>query len=175
MERDKEQVEQGKARLSTINGQLTQDNVQLQRQLNERTAELAIAQRQTAAAAGQAERLIAVKREKFDAVADAHGAVQQADKATAEKRKAETELESEAKRRRDVEGKLTALTEQMDEKDKCIICLETQPDVLFLRCRHLVCCSGCAASIVVGSAAGATCPHCQTPLVAKDVVRVFRA
>jgi hypothetical protein len=175
MERDKEQVEQEKTRLSTLNGQLSQDKAQLQRQLNERTAELAIAQRQAAAAASQAERLIAVKQEKFDAVADAHGAAQQAAKATADKRKAETELKSEAKRRRDVEGKLTALTDQMDEKDKCIICLETQPDVLFLRCRHLVCCSGCAASIVHGGAAGATCPQCQTALVAKDVVKVFRA
>jgi hypothetical protein len=150
--------------------------VELQRQLNERTAELAIAQGQiVAAASSQAERLITVKREKIDAVADAHGAAQQVSKATASKRKAEDEKESEAKRRRTAEGKLAELTEQMDEKDKCIVCFDAQPDVLFLRCRHLACCRVCAGSIVDGSAAGATCPQCQTPLRTEELVKVFRA
>jgi hypothetical protein len=155
--------------------QLERNNAQLQRELNARTTELASAQRKIAAASSHFDRLITVKQEKFDAIADAYGAAQQAAKATTGKRKAESELESEAKRRRALEGDLAALSEQMDEKDKCIVCLDKQPDVLFLRCRHLVCCSGCAGSIVHRGAAGATCPQCQMALVAKDVIKVFRA
>jgi hypothetical protein len=111
----------------------------------------------------------------LDAIADAHGSAQQAAKAAASKRKAESELESEAKRRRSVEGELSALAEQMDEKDKCAICLDKQPDVLFKRCKHLVCCGGCADTMLKEGAARATCPNCTKPFRAKDILKVFRA
>jgi hypothetical protein len=152
--------------------QLSEKNRQLRRQLDERIAELAASQKQLAAAHAQA----TVKLEKLvDAQVDKHGAVQYASKAAAGRRKAESELESEAKRRRAVEGELASLTEQMDEKDKCIVCLDKQPDVLFLSCKHLVCCGGCADSLKANGAAGAKCPQCQAPLAKKDIVKVYRA
>jgi hypothetical protein len=156
-------------------GQLTQKNALLQQQVQDLMAELANAQSKIAAANQPDDRHVAVKQEKLDAVADAYGAARQAAKATDGKRKAESELKSEAKRRRHVEGKLAALVEQLDEKDKCIICLDKQPDVLFSPCNHLVCCSVCAKSLVRGAAAGATCPKCMQPLRANDIIKVFRA
>jgi tRNA(Ile2) C34 agmatinyltransferase TiaS len=80
-------------------------------------------------------------------------------------------LESEAKRRRTVEGKLA----ELDEKDKCVVCLAAQPNVLFLRCRHLACCSRCADSLQAKGAVGAKCPQCRKQLRAKDIVKVYRA
>jgi hypothetical protein len=94
-------------------------------------------------------------------------------KAAASKRKAQTELQSEAKRRLDAEGKLAALS-VLERKDKCVRCVAKQPDVLFLRCRHLVCCNDCAETIVNRPAAGAVCPQCQAPLVADDRIKVNR-
>jgi rubrerythrin len=149
-------------------GHLTQDK----QQFIERTAELATAESHIADAVGWAERIVSLKQTRA-----AGGAVapSPAQLVLAGKRKAEAELESEAKRRRHVEGKLAELTEQMDDNDKCIVCLDKQPDVLFLRCKHLVCCNGCAETIMRGAAAGASCPTCRKPLRAKDVVKVFRA
>jgi len=176
LERVNAQLTVEQTQLRHTNARLVQAQVDLQRQLAERTTELTRAQEKIdAAAASQAERLITVKQEKIDAVADAHGAAQQAAKAAAGKRKAESELESEAKRRRSVEGELASLTEQMDEQDKCIVCFDKQPDALFLRCKHLVCCSECAETILRGAAAGAACPTCRKPLRGREVVKVFRA
>jgi hypothetical protein len=176
LQRERAQVDQKMERLRQSNGQLTQDKAQLeqskkqlQRQLDERAAELATAQSQITAASAQTEQRITVKLEKLvDAQVDKH-------EQAAGKRKAEEERESEAKRRRTAEGKLAELSEQMDEKDKCIVCLDKQPDVLFLRCRHLACCGVCADSLKANGAAGAKCPQCQVPLAKKDIVKVFRA
>jgi chromosome segregation ATPase len=169
-------VRQSVAQFTREKRQLDQEKAQLQQQLNKHAEKLASSQEQNAAAgSSQSDRLITVKQEKIDAVADAHGAAQQAAKAAAGKRKAESELESEAKRRRSVEGELASLTEQMDEQDKCIVCFDKQPDALFLRCKHLVCCSECAETIMRGAAAGAACPTCRKPLRARDVIKVFRA
>jgi chromosome segregation ATPase len=182
LQSDLAQANQDMTRLRQSNGRLTQEKMQmehdkalLQQKLDKRTAELAAAREQIAAAASShAERLIIVKREKIDAVADAHGSAQQAAKAAAGKRKAETELESEAKRRRALEGKLTALAEQMDEKDKCAICLDKQPNVLLKSCKHLVCCGGCADTMAKEGGARATCPNCTKPFRAKDIIQVCR-
>jgi hypothetical protein len=149
--------------------QLEQDKAQLQQQLNERSAELASTRQQAADDASQAKQRIGVKEEKlFDAQTDACSASQLAVKATAGKRKAEDELESEAKRHR---GELVALAERTNT---CIVCFSKQPDVLFQRCGHLVCCHSCSDSIVNGPAAGALCPQCQGPLVAGDRIKVNR-
>jgi rubrerythrin len=175
LEHDKAKLERENVLLRQRNGQMQQHNTALHRELIERTVELNTAKSQLVAAASQAEHTITVKQAMLDALTKARSSAQQAEKAGAGKRKAESALESEAKRRRALEGELNALAESMDEKDKCIVCLDKQPDVLFLRCRHLVCCSVCAGSLRVRRSSGATCPQCQAQFAAKDVIKVFRA
>jgi hypothetical protein len=82
LERDKARLVHEKAQLSQANAQLIEDKAQLQQQFHERITELTAAQRQSAAAAGQAQHCLRVKQEKLlDVQADAHGAAQQAAKA----------------------------------------------------------------------------------------------
>jgi regulator of replication initiation timing len=141
-------LRQSIAQLTEEKRQLEQDKEQLQQQLDERTAELATAQSQIADAVGLAERIVAIKQARTDAGVDVHSPAQLATKPIAGKRKSGEQLESEAKRQRGVESGSTALPEQEDGgDDKCVICLDKQPDVLFQRCHHLVCCSVCAASL----------------------------
>jgi regulator of replication initiation timing len=145
--------------------QLQQDKEQLQQQLDERTAELSTAESQIADAVSLAQRIVAIQQAR-PAVAgvDAHSPAQLATKPIVGKRKSGEALESEEKKRqRGVESGPTALPEQKNGvDDKCVICLDKPPDVLFQRCQHLVCCNVCAASLLSGAAAGAVCPQCHT-------------
>jgi hypothetical protein len=61
----------------------------------------------------------------------------------------------------------------MEEKDKCVVCLEKQPDVLFSRCKHLACCRGCVDAMRK-SPTGAICPLCRVVVRVRDVVKVVR-
>jgi len=47
--------------------------------------------------------------------------------------------------------------------------------VLFSRCKHLACCSGCVDLLMRGGAAGASCPLCRVSIRAKDVIKVMRS
>jgi hypothetical protein len=162
-------------------GQLTHDKAQLQRQLDERTAELAAAQEQIAAASSHADRLIVVKREKFDAQTDAHGAAQLTAKAAAGKRKADEELESEAKRRRAAEAARDQLTERNKQlqsallvnpkaRPDCSSCFELPTSAVCLPCGHLVSCIDCAQE---WQASQHTCPVCRRAVT--QVVQTYLA
>lgn len=63
---------------------------------------------------------------------------------------------------------------RLDEKDKCIICLDKQPDVVFARCKHLACCSGCVASMCE-AVGGGVCPLCRTPIRPGHIMKVIRS
>jgi hypothetical protein len=161
--------------------QLTQDKAQLQRQLDERTAELASAHKQLAAASSHAERLIVVKREKLDAQADAHGAAQLTAKAVAGKRKAETERKSEAKRRRAAEAARDEMTERNAQlqsallvnpkaRPDCSTCFENPTTAVCLPCGHLVSCIDCAKEWQTSQH---TCPVCRRAVA--QVVQTYLA
>lgn len=65
------------------------------------------------------------------------------------------------------EGNATkALPEQ--ENKKCSICMENEPDTVFTKCGHLVCCGQCAASLN-------KCPMCRVRFLPdrSDVLKVF--
>jgi hypothetical protein len=161
--------------------QLERHNAQLLRQLAVCTAELESMQKQAAGAANQAERLIVVKREKFDVVADAHGASQQAAKAVEGKRKANEELESEAKRRRAAEAgreELTKRNKQLQSallvnpkaRPDCSSCFESPTSAVCLPCGHLVSCIDCAEQ---WQANHHTCPVCRRAVA--QVVQTYLA
>ena len=98
-------------------------------------------------------RLVTVKMEKLDADADAVGAAQQRDKAAAAKRKAEADLQEEAKRHR-------GTADQLEEKEaslSCVACLERPRSVLHLPCGHLTLCDECDADVKARKGACAVC------------------
>jgi DNA repair exonuclease SbcCD ATPase subunit len=177
LESDLIQASQDIARVRQANGRLTQEKMQLdqdktllQRQIDDRLAELATAESHIAAAVGWAERIVSLKQAAGGADAQSPGQL-----ILAGKRKAESELESEAKRRRSAEDKLDALAEQMDKTDKCVVCADKQPDVLFQSCNHLACCNECADQLEQGAAGDPACPLCREPLDSSDIIKVFRA
>ena len=109
-------------------------------------------------------RLVTVKLEKLDADADAMGAAQQRDKAAAAKRKAEAELQEEAKRHRGTAERaadLTAANRRLeDEKESslnCVVCFERPRSVLHLPCGHLALCDECDSDIKARKGACAVC------------------
>jgi len=182
LERDNEQQGEADAQLAQDKAQLEQENVQLQQQLDERTAALAASQSQRAVAAGQTERIIiAVKQEKMDAIADAHGAAQQAAKAVAGKRKADEELENEAKRRRAAEAARDEFSERNKQlqsallvnpaaRPDCSSCFEHPTSAVCLPCGHLVSCIECAEQ---WQSKNRTCPVCR--LKVTKVVQTYLA
>jgi hypothetical protein len=117
-----------------------------------------------AAASGQ--RIITVKQEKLDAKADAAGAAQQRDKADAAKRKAEDELQEEAKRHRGTADQLSAAAaanRRLEEEKEslsleCAVCADARPSVIYLPCKHLAVCDGCDGRL---EERGQSCPMCQ--------------
>lgn len=48
-----------------------------------------------------------------------------------------------------------------DEDPECCICLDAAKDRVFLPCRHMCCCEGCAASV---QDTKQPCPICRTPI-----------
>jgi hypothetical protein len=162
--------------------QLERYNAQLQRQLAECTAELESMQKQAAAAASQADQRIRVKEEEMvDAKADAQGAAQQAAKAIAGKRKANEELESEAKRRRAAEAAREELTKRNKQlqsallvnpkaRPDCSSCFESPTSAVCLPCGHLVSCIDCAEQ---WQANHHTCPVCRRAVT--QVVQTYLA
>lgn len=57
------------------------------------------------------------------------------------------------------------LTEQLEKKE-CVICMQRDPDTLFVPCRHLCCCEPCKESLKI-------CPLCNTQI--EKVIKVYRA
>ena len=118
-----------------------------------------------AAAAGQ--RIITVKKEKLDATADAMAAAQQRDKSAVAKRKAEADLETEAKRHRGTAeraAELAAANRRLEEEKEslaleCCVCADARPSVLYLPCKHLAVCDECDGQL---EERGQSCPMCQT-------------
>jgi hypothetical protein len=168
---DKAQVDEEKEKLSQANGTLMHDKVQLQRQLNERTAELATVQSQIAAAAAQ----VTVKLEKLvDAQIDKH-------EEAAGKRKAIEEREGEAKRRRLAEAARDELTERNKQlqsallvnpaaRPDCSSCCEHPTSAVCLPCGHLVSCIECAEQ---WQSKNRTCPVCRRKVT--KVVQTYLA
>lgn len=62
---------------------------------------------------------------------------------------------------------LNAMEKLIDklEKKECIICMQRDPDTLFLPCRHLCCCEMCNSSLKI-------CPLCNTKI--EKVIKVYR-
>jgi hypothetical protein len=103
------------------------------------------------------ERLVAVKQERFDAQADAMGAAQQRDKADAQKRKAEADLQEESKRHRSTAAELSAAAardEEQQEARVCCVCLDRQASVFYAPCGHVKVCGQCDNGLE-------ECPCCQ--------------
>lgn len=48
--------------------------------------------------------------------------------------------------------------------EECVFCMDAEPEVLFARCGHRVCCEGCAGRIRTAGGPHAACPYCRTPL-----------
>ena len=111
-------------------------------------------------------RLVTVKLEKLDADADAMGAAQQRDKTSAAKRKAEAELQEEAKRHcgtAERAAELTAANRRLEEEKEslsliCAVCCDARPSVLYLPCKHLAVCDQCDGQL---EERGQSCPMCQ--------------
>lgn len=55
----------------------------------------------------------------------------------------------------------------------CSICYSYVADVMFLPCRHLICCNWCAVAINANVPGAARCPVCRTQV--ESAVRAYRA
>jgi hypothetical protein len=139
----------------------------LQRQLASRNGDFERLLASTGKQADAAQqRLITVKKEKLDATADAMGAAQQRDKTAAAKRKAEADLQEEAKRHRgtaDRAAELAAANRRLEEEKEslsleCAVCADARPSVLYLPCKHLAVCDQCDGQL---EERGQSCPMCQ--------------
>lgn len=53
-----------------------------------------------------------------------------------------------------------------DGRGKCVICLVTDPEVVFTKCGHLICCFTCSKDV-------RKCPMCRKPFTPSEVLRVF--
>jgi uncharacterized phage infection (PIP) family protein YhgE len=110
------------------------------------------------------ERLIQVKKEKFDTEVDCFAVTQQ-------KRKADEQLQEEAKRHRStltwaeqleqekqrLEAEKARLEEEKEQlRLECVSCLDAVPNVVYLPCGHLCCCSDCDRQLP-----DRLCPKCR--------------
>lgn len=54
-----------------------------------------------------------------------------------------------------------------EENNKCIICMDADPECVFLPCKHMHCCETCANSLV-----NKICPSCRQGI--ENVIKVFK-
>jgi hypothetical protein len=56
--------------------------------------------------------------------------------------------------------------ENIDEKELCVICLDSRISTVFLECGHMACCGDCSLQVV-------SCPLCRRPI--SRVINVYHA
>ncbi len=146
--------------------QLYEENERLKQQLAFKEAAYdALLQIHATQVSSLDQRLVTVKQERLDAQANAHGAGQQSEKMSSQKRKAEEQLAEEAKRHKTTQQQLAKL----DHLQQCKICLDQPPNwAACLPCGHLVGCVGCVKEC---KAKQGVCPLCQADI--EDVQTIF--
>ncbi len=159
--------------------QLYEGNRQLRAKLAGAEAQLAskeaayaaLLQTHASEVAAHDQRTVTVKREKFDAQADAQGAHQTAEKVRVQKRKADAALGEEAKRHKITAEQLrseNARVAELLEARLCSICSDRPACAVNLPCGHLAGCMQCAER---WRQSDGTCPSCRGDIEA--VQRVF--
>jgi hypothetical protein len=58
-------------------------------------------------------------------------------------------------------GNSTAPPESTIGATRCIVCMEEDKDQLFLPCKHVLCCGGCAKKLMDTTR---LCPTCRAPI-----------